>query len=446
MLDPNARPVDRRDHNRADRDLEPLPASRPLLGEVQIRTVYFATAEATVNAGFAPRKLAFRNASMLLEVPADQYEVAVRLVAGTVNRLGAESPAPTLEGTPCLRRGTVSYKQALRVARAGRIDGVGIDPETSAILCDFPYGLSFALEYAHARWSGGTERAAVARALVASLKAGPSSAVHGLLAARLGLAGRGSAKAATAEGALSGVANSPFGHGAAEGALRTLSIMAGPVSSGHLGLLAGAGPIASTVAIGVANLDFYRAALQRSISWTQFTKNMAIKTSSIVVGAGGWASGAVLGSAVGGPIGALLGGIAGALSGGSLGAAGAKRVADRFIDDDATRLMAIVRQGSEELAFEYLLNAGEIDRFAARIKMLVTAAWLRRMFQTARTAAKSGDTDGSRASRRFAHRELDKICREIVALRPRIALPSAGALNVLLEEIGLLEPSAMYAG
>ena len=105
-------------------------------------------------------------------------------------------------------------------------------------------------------------------------KAGPSSAVQGLLSARLTPTRKASAKSARAEGALSGVANSPLGQGAAEGALRTLSAMTGPAATGQLGLLASAGPLASTVAIGVANLDFYRAALKRSISWTQFTKRV----------------------------------------------------------------------------------------------------------------------------------------------------------------------------
>jgi hypothetical protein len=431
-----------RDHlDLEDEDSQSVAAQRPPSSQISVRSIYCPTVEATVEASFAVDATASLDAQTLLEVPGEQYSEAADLITQS-----ADSPdtGPTLltpAGTYRIRRGTVSYQQALRIAQARRIDGVEIDPDTSMVNCDFPYGMSFALEYARARWSGGSERAAVAVALSASLKAGPSSSMNGLLSARLS-AGRGSlSRSARTDGAISGVASSPLGRGAADGALRSLSTMAGPVGSGHLGLLAGASPVASTVAMGVANLDFYRAALERSISWKQFTKNMAIKASGIFVGAGGWASGSALGSVLGGPVGALVGGLVGALSGGSLGAVGAKRVADRFIEDDAIRLMAIVQQRSEELAFEYMLTAEEIDEFAKRIKTLINPAWLRRMFRIAQAANSSESGAAIRAARCFADRELGRVCSELVELRPRIAPPSAESVNLVLVEIGLLGPA-----
>ena len=66
------------------------------------------------------------------------------------------------------------------------------------------------------------------------------------------------------------------------------------------------------------------------------------------------------------------------------------------------------------------------------------------MFKIDRDAAKSGDWSGIKASRRFADRELDKVCREVVGGRAPIVLPSPSAVNTLLEEIGLLESSAEH--
>jgi len=432
----------RLDDGRRNSELGLALSDRSISRGLRIRSVYFPTVEATVNAAFDLRSRSYRKPDSLLEVPADQYQATVRRIARLMDGSGPVSSTPELEGTRRLKRGAVSYKQALRIARAGRIDGVALDAETGAVHCDFPYGLSFALEHARARWAGGTERAAVAMALGASLKAGPTSAVRGLFSARLAPTGKASMKSARTNGAQSGVAYSPLGQGATEGTLHTLSSITSPAATGQLGLLACVGPLASTVATGVANLDFYRAALERSISWTQFTKNLVIRTTGIVAGAGGWGGGAVLGSALCGPAGALIGGVAGALSAGGLGAVGAKRIADRYVEDDAMRSMVIVRQRSEQLALEYLLTTGEVGRFAARIKTLVDAAWLRRMFKSGRGAAKSGDGDGIKASRRFADRKLDKVCRAIVERRAPIVLPRASVVNVLLEEIGLLESSA----
>jgi hypothetical protein len=213
----------------------------------------------------------------------------------------------------------------------------------------------------------------------------------------------------------------------------------GPDKASQLGLLAGASPLTSTVAIGVANLDFYRAALARSISWTQFSKNLVVRTSGIIGGLGGWTSGAVVGSAVGGVAGALIGGIAGALSGGSLGSAGAKRVADRLVKDDAVRLMEIVQRGPEDLAFDHLLTHLELRRFAQEIQVLVDASWLRRMFQAGRGQDQSGPSSDAELWARFARRELEEVCSKIVKKRRRITLPSPESALTLLESIGLLD-------
>jgi hypothetical protein len=427
------------DDGRRNSELGLTRSGRSICRGLRLRSVYFPTVKATVNAAFDLRSRSYRDRDTLLEVPADQYQATVRWIARLMDGSGPVSCAAGLEGTRRIKRGTVSYRQALRIACAGHIDGVVLDAETRAVHCDFPYGLSFALEHAYARWVGGSERAAIAMALRASLKAGPSSAVHSLLSARLVPTGETSPKSARAKGELSGVAYLPLGQGATEGTLGALASMTSPAATGQLVLLACAGPLASTVATGIGNLDLYRAALERSISWTQFTKNTVIQTTGIAIGTGGWAGGVILGSALGGPVCALIGGVAGALSAGGLGAVGAKRIADRFVEDDAMRSMAVVRQRSEQLAFEYLLTTGEIDRLAVRIKAVVDAAWLRRMFRIGRAAAKSGGGDGIAASRRFASRELDKICREIVKRRTPVVLPRASVVNVLLEEIGLLK-------
>lgn len=426
-------------------DTEPgwAQAGRSIACASRIRSVYLPTVEATVNAAFDLHSRSYREPDCLLEVPADQYQAVVRRIAHLMEGSVLASSVPGIDGTRRLKRGAVTYKQALRIARAGRIDGVALDAKTRAVHCDFPYGLSFALEHARARWAGGGERAAVAMALRASLIAGPSSPVHGLLSARLAPTANAPMKSTQAKGALYGVAGSPLGRGAAESTMRTLSPVTGS-AAGQLGLLASTGPLVTAVAIGVANLDFYRAALERSISWTQFTKNVVISTTGIVVGTGGWAGGAVLGSALGGPACALIVGVAGALSAGGLVAVGAKRIADRFVEDDALRLMAITRRRSERLAFEYLLTTREIDQFAAQIKTLVDPTWLRGMFKAGRAAAKSAGGDAAKASRRFADRELNKVCRKIVKRRARIVLPNAGVVNALLEETGLLESPVNY--
>ncbi|MBK1634097.1 hypothetical protein CKO31_25960, partial [Thiohalocapsa halophila] len=129
---------------RAPRLFHPAPP----INEMQICSVYFPTTEAAVNAGFTPITGAHPGACTLLELPAEQYRDALLRVRQHVDGLGAERHAAPSRAALRLRQGTVSYQQARRIAQAGRVEGVIINPETAAILCDFPYGMSFALEYA----------------------------------------------------------------------------------------------------------------------------------------------------------------------------------------------------------------------------------------------------------------------------------------------------------
>jgi hypothetical protein len=401
-----------------------------------VRSVFFPTAKATVEEILANEIPLRREDNRLLEVPRDQYHEVVRSLEQPAAAGEIPGVPPASGGIRVLRCATLTYGQAMRVAQAGRVEGVAFEPGTGAVRSACPYGLSFAIDFARARWSGGDVRASVAVALSANLNAGPGSAISGVLAAPLAREDGTALSSVAAGGAISGVTNSPLSRVAIDRATQTLSSVAGAAPSGQLGGLAGANPLVATVAMGVANVDFYRAALARSISWKQFTKNMVVRTTAVLGGASGWASGAVFGSAVGGPFGALIGGIVGGLSGGGLGSAGAKRVADRFVEDDATRMMAIVRRRSEKLAHEYLLTEPEVRLFAERIQGLVTPAWLRGLFQAGRSHASAEGSGELEAVTRLADEELRKACDEIVRGRDYVALPSAETLVSVLGEFG----------
>lgn len=423
------------DAERSSDSLETPRRAWPGVAGLTIRTVFHVDAETTARALLESEAGADRDARRLFEIPRDHYDETLRLIRqqGMAGGPKPDGPMPAL--IERLRPATVTYRQALHSARSGKNGGVSLAAETQAVRSDCPYGLSFAIDFARARRAGADERAAVMLALRTSLDAGPQSALGDVLAARLDLDDN-ALKSAVTGGAISGIAQSPLSRAAVDQATRTFVTLAGQAPSGELGMLASANPLAALLAAGVVNLDFYRAALEHSISWTQFTKNMLIKTSAMLGGISGWAGGAAFGAGAAGPFGALIGGLVGGLSGGSLGSAGAKRFGDRFVKDDAQRMLTIVRERSEALALEYLLSGPEVEAFAARIKTQVTPSWLRAMYRAGSTVSRADEQRREALSAAFAHKALAAICADIVDQREPVELPEAETIAAVLAQIG----------
>ena len=98
---------------------------------------------------------------------------------------------------------------------------------------------------------------------------------------------------------------------------------------------------ASATAVVSCGPDFYRAAIDKSISWRQFTKNSAVNAAGAAGGWGGWVGGAAAGAAVGSAIpivgtavGGFVGGVIGALSLGAVTSGVTKSIADELVEDD----------------------------------------------------------------------------------------------------------------
>jgi len=417
--------------------IEAATSSTELIGVVfdkQARAVFKSDAKATL-AALAAASLSDCG---ICEIPRDQYDAVLQALEPD-NHASSSITAATAPAQR-LRPASITYRQAYRAAQGQRIEGMRLDPADGSVqsdcgYTDCGYTLSFLVDHARAIWSGLGERDAIAAALGASLHVGSGFANDAGLTSLTSAEEAAALKAAETGGAITGIARSPIGKGVIDTAMGTLSNLSGTGQTTRLALLGGAGPLASVLSIGVANLDFYRVALARNISWRQFSKNMVVKTSGIIAGTGGWVGGAAAGSVIGGPVGALIGGILGAVSGGSVGSASAKRVADRLIKDDATALMAIVQQSAEQLAFEFLLTQAEVAELAKGLQTLVTPTWLRAMFHASHGKSGASADAIAEASRRYADAELETLCQEVIVGRSLVPVPERKLVSSVVEEI-----------
>jgi hypothetical protein len=175
--------------------------------------------------------------------------------------------------------------------------------------------------------------------------------------------------------------------------------------------------------------DFYRAAFHGSISWTQFSKSLAVNGVGVAGGACGWMAGAAGGAAVGSAvpaigtaIGAFVGGLLGAFSAGAAASAASKYVLDGLVEDDAKEIVRLLATYLEPLASDYLLSEKEVKELVSVVKEQVTGKFLREMY-------------GCSARRSFIDGHFAPVAEWIIKKRPKIKLPDPTEVQQVLDQV-----------
>ena len=364
-----------------------------LVDGVRIQTKYYASASKTVAAAFDPAT-GYRYRGQVLEVPRDQYGECVELMAERI----AEGKVPNISdpgrAEELVRQGTVTYEQARNVARFGTVESLAYDAANQAVVCTSVFSITAVVTYAQARWQGKSRKEAALAAVGAASMSGFATLVVGVLSAQIA---RTKAAAGTTVAIRALLRSSVSGSGPGKTAVQWIARASagkplyGAAAVNHVSKLLRTNAITGAIALGVTSApDFYRAALRRTISWQQFTKNTLVNAGGIAGGTAGWIGGAAAGAAVGTAgapgvgttIGGIVGGVMGSVGGGLGGGAAAKAGLDQLIRDDVEVLQETLREELEHLASEYLVAEDEMRRLAPEIGETTAADWLQRMFQS----------------------------------------------------------------
>lgn len=407
--------------------------------EVVVQSAYAATATETIAAACDAAADLDADAQHLIEVPRDQVdgcreELRSRIAAGRTP--GRSDPA---EADQIVRQGALTHIQARHIAAAGRIEAVSWDGSREVVSLRHTVALSFAVAFARSRWRGNDHSAATREAVERSLLAGGATwAAVAATAERLGRRSpslRGMAMQATVKGAShTSAAHTAVHRIAVESIGRTAY---GAAAVNHATKLLRTSVVAGTVAAVVSSTpDFYRAALERSISWQQLTKNVSVNVAAVASGTAGWLGGAAVGATVGSvvpvigtAVGGIVGGIVGAAGGGLGGSAVAKRVADRVVQDDSVPLMAALKGVFEELAAEYLLSEAEVDTLVGELGQALTPKWFRHLFKHS-----SQGRDTARVLQ-LLREDLTPRFENLVRSRPLISLPDPASVWQAFEQV-----------
>ena len=328
------------------------------------RSAYGPTAAATLAAAFDSGSPP--SAEHPLEAPAGQFEECVRRLA---DRTGAADDPPVTEGA-------YQYRQAVALAKGGKIAALAFDPATKLVICDAPGGVTETVRRAQTVWAEGDLE--------------PEDGGGGVFGAVRTAAGAGA-------GAVGWAAGKVFG--TVKGKLIGRAVRS-VVGKSPAGLIVAAGP------------SVYRALVTGEISYTQATKDLFTAGTTVAGAAGGAAVGAAMGATVGSIvpvfgtlIGGAAGGLAGALLGGGAGERGGDFLADSFAPDDADALRPLLADELADLAFEHALVPAEVARLKADADAATDAKWLRELFVIYRAAQDADDPAAARRAVRSAARE-----------------------------------------
>ncbi len=377
-----------------------------IVNGVQIQSKYCKTAGKTVGAAFDSPGRMYRYGGQVLEVPKDQYEQALGLMGDRIAQGKVPGFSNPADAAKLVRRGAVTYTQARNIARAGNLDSLLFDAKTQAVTSLQVAGISFAITYARSIWSGRSQKEAVGDALKSSAAAGGATMLSGVVAAQL-------LRIRPAVGVAGILSRTPAGRI--------------PIP-GQVSRLFRGNTLTSLISLAVTSSpDCYRAALDRSISWKQFAKNMSVNGSGVVGGALGWKAGAVAGAVIGTAIpipffgtgsGALVGGLVGAVGGNIGSSTVANKVAAGLFDDDAKRLLSILVEEIQTLVDEYILEDNEVEEIALAINGRTRPAWFRKMYKDTRSA-----TD-SESIRQWIRGEFEPEFEAMIRRRPNLVSPT----------------------
>ena len=413
-----------------------------IVNGIRVQSKYYQTASKTVRSAFNSASGKYRYSGQVLEVPKDQYQECLKLMRDRIRRGDVPSVTNPADAEDLVRQGTVTYKQARNIARAGNIDSLIFDVKTQSATSAVSFGISFVITYAQARRQGRSSREAMKDALISALASGGASLVTGIIGAQLLRTRAAAIGTVSVRGGVRAASRIPLGraaiHRIAAGSLGRG--VHGAAAINHVSKLLRSNAITGAVAtVATCTPDFYRAAFARSISWQQFMKNTSVNIAGVAGGIGGWlggvAAGAAIGSVVPGPgtaVGGIVGGVLGAIGGGLGASKVAKAVADSVIEDDSNRLLKSLEKEMQSLAFEYMLSQREVERLAKTVTKTVDTKWLRGMYK------KTHDNDFSR--RRFIRDEFEPEFGRIIQKRPKVALPTVDEfqeeLSILANKLG----------
>lgn len=354
-----------------------------------IQSKYYSSANGSINACFdADGMFRYVDADgqpMMVEVASDQYDDAVRIMEQRIRDGKVPNVTDPKKAKDIVRKGTITFKQASRIAKAGTIESLSYDAVNASIESLYSFGISSAVQFAVSMWNGEDLNTSLKTSVYAGLKVGGTSFVVSVLSSQLSKAGLNSMLVGSSEAIVNLMG--PKAAAVFVNAFRTGGNIYGAAAMRSAAKLLRSNAITAAVSLFVLTVPDVVEIFRGRISAKQLLKNVAQTGGGIAGGLGGWYGGAALGSLVFPGVGTVIGGIIGSVGGGFVVQMATDKIADLIAEDDAEEMINIISTVYASMAEEYLLNEEEATSIIDRLNQTIDAGVLKDMYASSNREA-----------------------------------------------------------
>lgn len=334
---------------------------------VRIQTKYCQTAKQSVMAGFGEDGF-YKYNGQILEVPADQYPDALKEMGQKIADGKVPGFTDPKDASKIIKKGSVTYKQAKNIAKAGNIDSLIFDAKTQSVIALSAFGISFAINLGmmvlfHCRNKKELEEA-VQLAFLKGLENGTISLTSGILTTQVLRTSFGRKFAASLTWMSKDVVDAVYKTSVGKELIHQIAAaiveknVYGGAAKNVVTKLLRTNALTTIALVVVTSIPDVWRLLSGQISGPQFAKNIVILCGGFAGCAGGAVAGAKIGASLGGGAAGPLGVVGGVLGGAAIGAL-TKAAADLIRKDDAELLMPILQVALLQLSHDYMIQSEE---------------------------------------------------------------------------------------
>ena len=345
-----------------------------IVNGVEIQTKYYKTGKRCINACFDKTTGKFRYINskgepMMVEVPKDKYAEAInefrnRIVEGKVP--GVTNPN---DASKYIKKGQLTYKQALNLCRPGTIESLTYDIATGAINCSFTFGISFLATYIFAYSKSENKKEAFNSAFITAFQVFGISFFAHILTQQI-------ARTTLTKHLIpfSNYIVQQMGYKSVQtivNAIRSMagkSAISGATAMKQLSKILRSNTVTTTFTFMVFSIPDTYNIFRKRISSAQYTKNMLSLIGTMATASAGTLGtslvatkiGAMAGTTISPGIGTLIG-ISGGVVGGLIGGKVIKMLGDHIKEDDSIILSRLYNGIVVNMIYEYMLTESEVD-------------------------------------------------------------------------------------
>lgn len=344
-----------------------------------IQTKYYKTATGSCEACFSSETGMYRymngDTPMQLEVPKDQYEAVLSRFEMKIKQGKVPGVTDPADAKKIVRKGRLTYKQAVNLTKSGTVESIAYDAATGAIICSCAFGITFVATVFLTWRRTGDIKEAVKAGVSAGLQVFGISFVQHMVVSQIARTGLANALMGPSQfivGKLGFQTSATIVNGIR--ALSGKSAIYGIAATKHLAKILRSNAVTSALSFAVFSIPETYKVASRKISVAQYAKNMSVLIGSIAGGAGGAVAAGVIGSKVLGTAGTALApgvgtalGIVGGFVGGMVSSKAVDLVGDTLREDDTEIIGRLFNAVVSCLIGEYLLDASEMDKLIAKL-------------------------------------------------------------------------------